>query len=381
MGASFWNGGAGPAADSDGNVYVVSANGDFDGNVDASRYDESVLRFAPGSQLSVADLFTPFNKRDSGCRRSGSRLQRCHTASGRGRKRCASPPSLHIRERRPHVYSRPAESGRSPNRERWRCRVFHAAAKSVHIWIGHLLQWRYLRRTAKLTRPRLSGSELGLGVFAVCAEQGQPQECSARRRASPPTSTRTASSGAISAADGGSLVAYNATNLSLLFNSSGKAADNLGGFTEFLVPTIADSKVFAAEGNNVSILWRAIARRARDPGRGECGQLPERTRSSPGSLFTIFGSALAPVTASTSSTPVPLSLADVSVTVNGTEAGRLLFVSAGQINAQMPYCDPTRPGQRGGPGFRCVVRSGRRLGLATARPPESSPTHNCRQPL
>jgi hypothetical protein len=27
--SSFWNGGAGPAADADGNIYVVSANGDF----------------------------------------------------------------------------------------------------------------------------------------------------------------------------------------------------------------------------------------------------------------------------------------------------------------------------------------------------------------
>ena len=45
-GASFWNGGAGPAADDQGNIYVVSANGDFDGDAGLAEYDESVLRLA-----------------------------------------------------------------------------------------------------------------------------------------------------------------------------------------------------------------------------------------------------------------------------------------------------------------------------------------------
>ena len=49
-GASFWNGGAGPAADEQGNVFMVSANGDFDGNEDGlAEYDESVLRLTPRS--------------------------------------------------------------------------------------------------------------------------------------------------------------------------------------------------------------------------------------------------------------------------------------------------------------------------------------------
>jgi hypothetical protein len=61
-GASFWNGSAGLASDEQGNVYVVSANGDFDGDFGAARYDESVLRFSPEPGLLLADQFTPFNK-------------------------------------------------------------------------------------------------------------------------------------------------------------------------------------------------------------------------------------------------------------------------------------------------------------------------------
>ena len=56
----------------------------------------------------------------------------------------------------------------------------------------------------------------------------------------------------------------------------------------------------------------------------------------PGSLISIFGSNLAPITAAAPSTPLPLSIADVSVTVNGITAP-LLFVSPNQINAQTPY--------------------------------------------
>ena len=60
-GASFWNGGAGPAADADGNIYVVSANGDINGLPSPGDNDEAVLKLAP-TQLSVLDKFIPFNK-------------------------------------------------------------------------------------------------------------------------------------------------------------------------------------------------------------------------------------------------------------------------------------------------------------------------------
>ena len=56
----------------------------------------------------------------------------------------------------------------------------------------------------------------------------------------------------------------------------------------------------------------------------------------PGSLFSIFGSDMASATESASSLPLSTSLAGTSVTVGGKPAP-LVFVSAGQINAQVPY--------------------------------------------
>ena len=56
----------------------------------------------------------------------------------------------------------------------------------------------------------------------------------------------------------------------------------------------------------------------------------------PGSLFSIFGTDLAMADQNAASVPLPTSLAGASVTVGGKPAP-LVFVSAGQINAQVPY--------------------------------------------
>ena len=55
-GASIWQSGQGPAADADGNVYVVTGNGSWDG---VHNFSESFLKFTP--QLKLLDWFTPTN--------------------------------------------------------------------------------------------------------------------------------------------------------------------------------------------------------------------------------------------------------------------------------------------------------------------------------
>jgi uncharacterized protein (TIGR03437 family) len=64
----------------------------------------------------------------------------------------------------------------------------------------------------------------------------------------------------------------------------------------------------------------------------------------------LFGSHLAPATSEADSIPLPLSIIDTSVTINGVVAP-LLFVSANQINAQVPYEVPAG-------AATAVVRSG-----------------------
>jgi len=56
----------------------------------------------------------------------------------------------------------------------------------------------------------------------------------------------------------------------------------------------------------------------------------------PGGLITIYGSQMSPVNAATQTVPLPTALGNSCLIVNGTPVP-LLFVSSGQINAQLPF--------------------------------------------
>ena len=56
----IWHSGGGPAADTNGNVFVMTGDGPFDASSGVNSYSDSVLKLTNGS-LTVADYFTPFN--------------------------------------------------------------------------------------------------------------------------------------------------------------------------------------------------------------------------------------------------------------------------------------------------------------------------------
>jgi uncharacterized protein (TIGR03437 family) len=56
----------------------------------------------------------------------------------------------------------------------------------------------------------------------------------------------------------------------------------------------------------------------------------------PGSLISVLGSNLSPVNAATSEMPLPTAIGESCLTANGVPVP-MLFVSGGQVNAQLPY--------------------------------------------
>lgn len=61
--ASIWQSGAGPATDASGNIYVSTAEADFNANVGGQDFGSSILRLTPSSGNPVlADYFTPFDE-------------------------------------------------------------------------------------------------------------------------------------------------------------------------------------------------------------------------------------------------------------------------------------------------------------------------------
>lgn len=63
--AGIWQSDAGPAADDEGNLYVATGNGDFNGaKVGGRDFGDSVLKLRlEGQRLVVRDYFTPFNQK------------------------------------------------------------------------------------------------------------------------------------------------------------------------------------------------------------------------------------------------------------------------------------------------------------------------------
>jgi len=59
----IWMGGAGPAVDSAGSLYVPTGNGYFDANIGGNDYGDSIIRVSwNGSFATVSDYFTPWNQ-------------------------------------------------------------------------------------------------------------------------------------------------------------------------------------------------------------------------------------------------------------------------------------------------------------------------------
>jgi len=91
----------------------------------------------------------------------------------------------------------------------------------------------------------------------------------------------------------------------------------------------------------ILILGGAVAAYSQTPvvstgGVGVASGTPGIQTVAPGSLISIYGTDLASTLSQSDTIPLSNSLSNVNVTVNGITAP-LLFVSTGQINAQLPW--------------------------------------------
>ena len=57
----IWQSGGGPAADTSGNVFVITGNGSFDADTGGQDFGDSFLKLTNGS-LTLSDYFTPYNQ-------------------------------------------------------------------------------------------------------------------------------------------------------------------------------------------------------------------------------------------------------------------------------------------------------------------------------
>lgn len=60
-GSGIWHAGDGPSCDANGNLFVMTGNGTFDGSTNKD-FGDSVVKLSTSSGLTEADYFTPFNQ-------------------------------------------------------------------------------------------------------------------------------------------------------------------------------------------------------------------------------------------------------------------------------------------------------------------------------
>ncbi len=119
--------------------------------------------------------------------------------------------------------------------------------------------------------------------------------------------------------------------------ASPTAASNVSVFTRSLAPLPTQTSIIVLSTSGFTVLpWTYSASVASPQIAAVVSAADGKSAAAPGGLITIYGSNLSPTNQATSQIPVPTALANSCITVNGQPIP-LIFVSPGQVNAQMPF--------------------------------------------
>jgi uncharacterized protein (TIGR03437 family) len=334
---SFWNGGAGPAADAHGNIYIVSANGSFDSAGGGSDLGESYIKLgatqgAPGG-VSVLDYFTPFNYADLNDRDIDTGSAGVTLLGDE-----AGSPS------HPHLMAGAGKEGRiylldRDNPGKWQAGSDSQIVQSLPSAIGGLFgNPAYFNQ-----RLYFCGSGDTLKAFPVANAQmaARPESNSPEPYGFPGclpflSANGTGNGIAWALQPAGILTAYDASNLAneIYSTNQNSARDGLTGVVKFSGPIVTNGKVYAATATALVVYGLLPQGGVALSVASAASAVPNAI--APGALATIYGGELATGTAAASGFPIPLSLADAAVMVNGVKAP-ILYASPSQINFQVPF--------------------------------------------
>jgi uncharacterized protein (TIGR03437 family) len=330
---SFWQGGAAPAADADGNIYVVSGNGTFDADRGGSDLGESIIKLSTIPGLSVADYFTPFNadllsEKDMDLGSSGALL--LPDAAG-------TPAHPHLlvsgsKEGRIYVLDRDKMGHFQPGSDSQIVQSLPAAVGPVFgipVYFNNTVYFAGKGDVVKafsISNGLLSEKPVSQSVGPVPYLGLVPS-----------ISANGSTNGILWTIDSSAqLHAFDALNLrNELYHAS------VGSYVKFSTPTIANGKVYVGTMNSLVVFGLL------NSGAGTVDSIVNAAGFqpgpvAPGSIVSVFGSKLAPSVASAQTLPLPTSLEGTSIRVNGVPSP-LYYVSPTQVNAQIPYEVSTGP--------------------------------------
>ena len=262
-GPSIWMSGDGPAADASGNIYLLSANGDFDTTLNSGGlpqygdYGNSFVKLATtGGGLAVADFFAPFNEvaesaADQDLGSGGVMLLPDQTDSGGVVRHLMVGAG---KDGNLYVINRDSMGEFSPSANAdWQelDGVFGSGVFSTPAYFNGTIYY--------------GGVSGPLEAFAVTGAKlsGQPTSETTTEFPYPGTSPAVSANGtadgivwAVENSDPAVLHAYDATDLTQELYNSNQAAggrDNFGGGNKFITPAVADGMVFVGTTNGVAV--------------------------------------------------------------------------------------------------------------------------------
>jgi uncharacterized protein (TIGR03437 family) len=337
-GAAIWQGGRGPAADAQGNIYVMTGNGSYDGAVN---WGMSVMKVDTSSEATkVTDWFTPDNWQtlddlDSDFGSCGPVLTNAGTVIAGGKEGI-----LHLLDTQNMGHS---QAGNGQVLQRFQAIGFgifniayweRAGSPIVYVRAYNDAVKAFRMTNGQFETKPFTQSSFNAGLpfdgMAVSAE-GAAQfsailwvTLTANRDNSGP----------------GVLHAFSASDLSKeLWNSSmNPSRDGLGNLAKFTAPTIANGKVYVPTFSNRLVVYGLMTQKKL------IGDVVNSASSlsgpvAPGELVVVYGSGLGPVTLASaqldSSGHLSVNVAGTQVLFNGV-AAPLIYTRADQVAAIVP---------------------------------------------
>ncbi len=266
-GSGIWQSGQGLAADSGGNIYVMTGNGTFDLNTGGVDAGDTMLKLSTQNGLKVVDYFTPFNQLclslDNGDLGSGGTLL-LPTQSGsypneligvgkEGRIYVVDRDHLGGYSTIPNVCNNQTASNVDKIVQELPDNGIGGMFSSPVYWNGPTGQFVYFGgandhlKAYSLNNGRLSSSPTSQTIESFAFPGGNPSLSS---------NSTTPGTGILWTIDSSAtLHAYDATNLgSELYNSNQNGSrDSLGSYVKFSVPTVANGEVFVGTQNTLTI--------------------------------------------------------------------------------------------------------------------------------
>jgi uncharacterized protein (TIGR03437 family) len=334
---SIWQSGRGPAADSLGNIYAITGNGDYDG---VRNFGQSFVKVSAGLSATL-DSFTPSNWKsmsdnDFDISAGPALITGTHTIIGA--------------DKGGQLYVVNGDAMNQPGS----AVIVQASTGSIF----NLAVWSLGPSALVYTQ----GEGEPVKCFQVTGNTVNPKPVSAGLNSIPYGRIgMTISANGVQDGSGilwettgdyfagapGTLHAYDASNLANeLWNSDmNPARDQMSSITKFVAPTVANGKVYVPGNSNAVTVYGLLP-----PPGGGGGIFPSvamvvnaasySPAVSPGELVAIFGSNLGPATPAgaqlNASGSVATTIGDTQVLFGGV-ASPLIFASGSQVNAVVPF--------------------------------------------